>query len=854
MADVYRARDIRLGRELAIKILPSGMAKDKERLSRFEKEARLASALNHPNIITVYDIGWADSIPYIALELVDGITLRERLAQGPVPVTEIAGLASQIADGLAKAHEAGVVHRDLKPENVMITKDGLAKILDFGLGKYLAPLPVDDKGSTVLNMGDSTTPGAILGTVEYMSPEQAAGKEADFRGDQFSFGSLLYEMVTNAKPFHRDSAVQTLAAIIESTPRPMDAFDKGLPESFRKIIERCLQKNPDQRFSSTRELAAALREQSILISVAGRGVTAPPVAQSSSARKLWPWIAGVAAILAVIIISAGLSDSVRRLVIPSHNRAAGIPDKENVAILPFQAEGQQNLTAQIFADGLTESVTEKLTRLTILPSLQIAPASEVRSRQIQTAENARKAVGANLIVTGNIQELDGRFRVTTNLVDTASERQLDTRTISASATDALSLQDQLVAAIVEMLGLKVNPAERAALTARDTRIAAAKEAFLQARGYFQNYDRPENVDHAIALLEEALRLDPIYAAAAAAEGEAHWRKFESTKDPKWIEAATNDCQRAIRADDKLPAAHSCLGNVYRTTGRYPEGAAEFQRAVAIEPTNDDFYRELAHTQQFFSKAEAEETFKQAITLRPHYWANYNRLGIYYHDLARYDDAVRMFQQVIALAPDCLYGYGNLGAAYIELGRYTDAIPVLEKATAMRPTAVAFSNLGMAYYGSRRFLESVQTFEQAATLNDKNHIIWGNLGDAYYWAPGKRSLASGAYDRAIPLAKEQLKVNPRDAGVLAQLASYYAMEGDKETAQMRIQSALLIAPEDAEVLYKAAIIYNQFKDLNKTFEWLEKAVVAGYSRPTIKNAPNFDSLWGEPRFRKLIDPN
>src|SRR5215470_4489805 len=214
MGEVYRARDVRLGRELAIKILPSGMAKDKERLSRFEKEARLASALNHPNIITVYDIGWADSIPYIALELVDGITLRERLAQGPIAVTEIAGLASQIADGLAKAHEAGVVHRDLKPENVMITKDGLAKILDFGLGKYVMPGP-ENAMSTKLAVPVDTNPGTILGSVDYMSPEQAAGRDVDFRADQFSLGSLLYEMATNKKPFRRETAVQTLAAIIQ---------------------------------------------------------------------------------------------------------------------------------------------------------------------------------------------------------------------------------------------------------------------------------------------------------------------------------------------------------------------------------------------------------------------------------------------------------------------------------------------------------------------------------------------------------------------------------------------------------------------------------------------------------------
>ena len=302
MGEVYRARDTRLGRELAIKILPTGMAKDRERLSRFEKEARIASALNHPNIITVYDIGWSGSIPYIALELVDGVTLRQRMDQGPMSIAEIIGLASQIADGLAKAHEAGVVHRDLKPENVMITKDGLAKILDFGLGKYLAPLPVDDNGSTVLNMGANTTPGAILGTVEYMSPEQAAGRESDFRGDQFSFGSLLYEMVTTAKPFHRDSAVQTLAAIIEDDARPTQGFDTA-PESFRRIVERCLQKNPENRFGSTRDLAAALREQSILVQAAGSGLaSASPVPPApGNVRRLSPWGILVAALLLAIL-------------------------------------------------------------------------------------------------------------------------------------------------------------------------------------------------------------------------------------------------------------------------------------------------------------------------------------------------------------------------------------------------------------------------------------------------------------------------------------------------------------------------------------------------------------------------
>src|SRR5947208_4582139 len=257
MGEVYRARAARLGREVALKVLPPELSENADRLSRFEQEARSASALNHPNIVTVHDIGRSDSTSYIAMELVDGRTLRELSAGGALPVRRVLALAGQIADGLAKAHAAGIVHRDLKPENVMVSKDGFAKILDFGLAKLVEP---ESGGVSVMPTlaKPETHPGVVMGTVGYMSPEQASGEPLDFRSDQFSFGSILYEIATGRKPFQRKTAAETMSAIIREEPEPIGKVRAEVPPPLRWIVERCLAKDPEERFASTRDLARDL--------------------------------------------------------------------------------------------------------------------------------------------------------------------------------------------------------------------------------------------------------------------------------------------------------------------------------------------------------------------------------------------------------------------------------------------------------------------------------------------------------------------------------------------------------------------------------------------------------------------
>ena len=297
MGEVYRARDPRLGRDVAIKVLPEELSSDPDRRSRFEQEARSASALNHPNIVTVHDIGASGSIVYIAMELVEGRTVRELLVEGAIPVKRMLSIAAQTADGLARAHSAGIVHRDLKPENLMVTREGFVKILDFGLAKLVAP--VSDEGSELATLGGppGTQPGIVLGTVGYMSPEQASGHPTDFRSDQFSFGAILYEMATGKRAFSRGTPVETLSAIIRDEPEPIGRVNPAAPAPVRWIVESCLQKDPEERYASTRDLARDLRQAQERLSDLSQQTAVQPVRRRARAATWVPALLGLVALL-----------------------------------------------------------------------------------------------------------------------------------------------------------------------------------------------------------------------------------------------------------------------------------------------------------------------------------------------------------------------------------------------------------------------------------------------------------------------------------------------------------------------------------------------------------------------------
>ena len=515
MGEVFRATDSRLDRPVALKILSAELGRDPERLSRFEREARLASSLNHPNIVVIYDIGHDQGVHYIAMEFVEGETLYDFLRRGIPPIGVTTDLASQIADALARAHAAGIIHRDLKPSNIMITPERRVKLLDFGLGKLIRP---DSDSNALTEMGrGATTPGVLLGTAAYMSPEQAAGATADARSDQFAFGLILYEMLAGEHPFARPTSVQTMSAIIEDEVPPLGKSAPRSPEALALIVERCLAKEPRERFDSTGDLARAV--QNIVDHLrSGRTLAPVPAVRKKARPRGWAWTAAIS-----IVFTLGIIGAWKVLAPPPPD----LPVARQVALLPF-ANVAGVPANQALADGLAEVLTTRLTQLEpFARGLQIVPAVEVRAQRIQSATDARRAFGVNLVISGSLQRTSDRLLLTLNVIDGETLRQVRADTLELTTEDTAALQDLVLFRVARLLDIQLDTKAQALLSTGGSRTPGANEFYLQGRGYLQRAERPENVDAALGLFERAVERDPEYAMAHAALAEASWRKYRS---------------------------------------------------------------------------------------------------------------------------------------------------------------------------------------------------------------------------------------------------------------------------------------------------------------------------------------
>ena len=845
MGEVYKARDTRLDRIVAIKVLSAHLADRADLRERFEREAKTIASLTHPHICTLYDVGHQDGTDFLVMEYLEGETLAQRLSKGPLPLEEVVQYAVEIADALDKAHRKGVTHRDLKPGNIMLTSAG-SKLLDFGLAKLrleaCQPGLLSDLSTKINTISD---PGTILGTLPYMAPEQLEGRGVDARTDIFAFGAVVHEMVTGKETFGGQSRASVIAAILTQVPSPLGESNPRAPVELERIVAKMLEKNPNDRYATPCDLLVDLRALQSL-------KRAPSTLRSVRHRRL------KLQLLATIVGIAIIPMAVLAFLPPQSRQRLGnmfginpVPREKLVAVLPF-AVVSSDANARPFSDGLTDTLTAKLTQLTVDPTLQVVPAPEIRARGASTIDDARKEFGVTLVVEGNLQRSGDRIRINIVTVDARTHRQLRAESLTFATSDPFAVQDQVVNAAIEMLKLDVQPGEREALETHGTEVASAYDFYLQGLGYLQNYDKMENIESAIKLFDTAIQLDPRYALAYAGRGDAYWKMYQSSPDLRWIENSRRDCERSLTLNKELPSAHVCLGNIYGGTGHYEDAVAQFESAVAAEPTNDDAYRSLADTYGRLGKlADAESTYRRAIELRPRYWAGYSWLGAFYFSQARYAEAASMFSQVIALAPEGIRGYSNLGAAYNAQGHYADAIGMLQRSIAIRPTADAYSNLGNAYFYLRRYDEAAGAYGESVKLSRNEFSLWWNLGDGLYWAPGKRAQAADAYRQAITLANEALRVNSRDAYALGALAYCHAMLGDRTLALRYLQEGLKVAPGDSEMRFKAGLVYNQFGDTKQTLRWLKDALDAGLSAAIVRDTPNFDSLRSDPGFQKLF---
>jgi serine/threonine protein kinase/tetratricopeptide (TPR) repeat protein len=832
MGEVYRAHDSRLGRDVAIKVLRNDGAADPDRLRRFTLEARAVAALNHPNILTIYDVADVDGVPYMATELVEGETLAERLAGGPIPLADALGIAVQIVEGLAHAHDARIVHRDLKPRNVMLKPDGLVKILDFGLGKMLAPTSAPGVSTDSTLSTENTIAGTILGTAGYMSPEQVTGKTVDGRADQFAFGAVLYEMLTGQRAFNRDTTIETISSVLSDEPKPVAAISPATPAALAAVVERCLSKNPADRYASTRDLAHDLETiRRDLVGSRHSSILVRPIPR----RRLM----AIAAVLAVVVV-AGLA------TLMLMRRPSG--PVQQIAVLPF-TNIQRDPGNDAFADGIVELLTTNLTQLEkTSETLRVVPASDVRRYGVVSAKEARQTFGATLVVSGSIQRTADVVRLTLNLIDSATQQQRNARVIDAKADNPLALQDQAFAVLASMLGAGVEPTTRAALQTGSTLVPGAYDFYVQGRGYLQRYERLDNVDNAINLFRRAIEADERFALAHASLGEALWRKYELTKDAALIADARAACAKATAINDQTAPAHLTLSMIARGTGEYETAALEARRAIELDPMGSDGRRELARAYESLGLfVEAEKTYKDAIAARPGDWSGYNALGAFYSARKRNEDASAQFRRVIELTPDNARGYSNLGAIYMLLGRYPESAAALERSVSIRPSAAGFSNLGTVRFNQERYSDGARMFEKATELNGGDYRLWRNLAAAYYWAPGERARARAAYEKAVALAEQQREVNPRQAKLLADLADCYSMLGQAGKASELARQALAIDSADPSLLFTVGTAYEQAGDRAGAIDLISRALKAGYEAEAVNRAPGLSALRKDDRF-------
>jgi len=833
MGEVYLADDTGLKRQVALKRISPALRADAESRQRLWKEAEWASRLNDPHIAAVYDVIDDGGEVFVVMEYVEGETLRHRIGR-PLSITEFLSIATQCAAALTAAHKAGLLHRDIKPENIMLTRDGQVKALDFGVAREL---PGSDHATTRHTFESAR----FAGTLPYMAPEILEEKEGDGRADIFSLGVVFYESLSGKNPFRRAGFLDTCNAILHQDPPRLSRQNSDVPEGIEKIVSKMLAKNREARYATAADLDVDLR----LLS------RSPQLQHAPSPQVPKKFLVLVTA--AVLVAALGLlarnprvQQRARILLGITH-----VPRQKLLAILPFRALEGDVETAS-FTDGLTATLTTKLTQLTDNHSLGVISASEIQAKQVTTADQAYAEFGVNLVLEGTLSQSGDLLRINYDLVDPRTHHQLRGESFDLPASDPFAVQDRVVNGAVQMLELEVPPAERQVLDSHGTQIPAAETLYLQGRGYLQNYDRSENNDSAIQVFQQALKLDPNYALAYAGLGDAYWKKYTDDKDPHWVESSRESCEKAVSLDPKLAAAHECLGTLYSGRGQYESAVTEFESALKTEPTNDDAIRGLAKTYEQLGKlSDAEKTYQRAIDLRPQYWAGYNWLGAFYANHTRYADAAKMFSKVIALAPDSFRGYYNLAAVNVALGQYAEAITNLNRSIAIRPSSTAYANLGMAYFCLRRFDEAAQSFEQAVKLNDKLYDGWWDLGDAYSFVPAKSGLAKGAYEKCISLANEAVNVDAKDSLAFSTRGICQAMLGDRAAAFADLQRAQSIAPDDPEVSFDTAVVYNHFGETDSALQWLGKAVSAGYSTSIARDYPFFDKMRSDPRFQKIF---
>ena len=753
MGEVYLAEDTRLRRKVALKVLPDSLAQDKDRLRRFEQEAFAASALNHPNILTIHEFGAEGEAHFLAAEFIDGETLRARLQRAPLTLNEALDIVVQTATALATAHAAKIIHRDIKPENVMLRKDGIVKVLDFGLAKLIEPAPLDPEAET--RKLELTQAGTVMGTVAYMSPEQARGKTVDARTDLFSLGVMLYEMLTRRQPFTGETLNHVIVAILEQEPPPLAP---EVPAELARILQQMLAKNVDERYASAQDLLADLKKlqkrleyeaeyqgdssskdspeaQTMILNQATAAApeelataagSAQPTTPNKTKVQTW-WLFGL---LGLIVLVGGFFGS--KYFAPTSKQI------NSIAVLPFENKSSDDDTDYL-SDGLAESL---IYRLSQLPDLKVSPTSSVfrykgKATDLQTVA---KELGVDSVMTGRFTQRGDNLTISVNLVDTRNGKSLWGEQYERKMSELLATQREIAAEITNNLKMKLSGESEQKMAKKYTDNNEAYQLYLQGRFHFAKRTK-DDIRKGIDYFQQAIKLDPNYALAYATIADSYNSMGKNADLPpkEVLPQAKAAAARALEIDPTLAEAHGALADSLALYDwNWAESEREYGKAFQLDPNVS--YIHLTHGVSYFTplgkRDEAVAELKRAVELEPLSLITNAIFGLSYLYAGQNDKALEQGKKTYDLDPNFRFGRQYLGNTLIVLGRYDDAIAVAGEGLKTSPLSqedLVIAGLAYAKLGRRREAEQyLDRFKELAKTRYVRTVftasIYAALGD------------------------------------------------------------------------------------------------------------------------------